>query len=45
MAPVPNDGSVDLKAWTEADRARIVKLADERLNIPAPMPYMEGHNT
>ncbi len=28
MTPVPNDGGVDLKAWTEAHRARIVKLAD-----------------
>ena len=45
MTPVPNDGGVDLKAWTEAHRARIVKLADGRLNIPGAMPCMEGHNT
>jgi hypothetical protein len=45
MAPMPNDGTVDLQRWTEAHRARIVKLADGRLNIPAAMPYMEGHNT
>lgn len=45
MTPAPTDGSLDLKAWTEAHRARIVKLADGRLNIPAAMPYMEGHNT
>lgn len=45
MAPVPNDGSVDLQAWTEVHRARIIKLADGRMNIPAAMPYMEGHNT
>jgi hypothetical protein len=37
--------SLDLKAWVEAHRARIVKLADGRLNIPAAMPHMEGHNT
>lgn len=45
MTPAPTDASVDLKAWTEAHRARIVKLADGRLNIPAAMPFMEGHNT
>jgi hypothetical protein len=45
MTPVPSDGSIDLQAWTEAHRARIIKLADRRLNIPAAMPYMEGHNT
>jgi hypothetical protein len=45
MTPMPTDGSVDLKAWTDAHRSRIVKLADGRLNIPAAMPHMEGHNT
>jgi hypothetical protein len=45
MTPVSTDGSVDLKAWTETHRSRIVKLADGRMNIPAAMPYMEGHNT
>ncbi len=45
MTPVAGDASVDLNAWIEAHRARIVKLADGRMNIPAAMPYMEGHNT
>jgi hypothetical protein len=45
MTPVPNDDGLDLLAWTEAHRARIVKLADGRLNIPPAMPFMEGHNT
>jgi hypothetical protein len=35
----------DLHAWVESHRARIVKLADGRLTIPATMPHMEGHNT
>lgn len=43
MAPAPDAG--DLDAWLAAHRARIVKLADGRLNIPAEMPHMEGHNT
>lgn len=45
MTPVPATDTIDLNAWTEAHRARIVKLADGRMNIPAAMPYMEGHNT
>jgi hypothetical protein len=45
MTPAPETGDKDLYAWVEAHRARIVKLADGRLNIPAAMPYMEGHNT
>jgi hypothetical protein len=45
MVPVATDGSLDLRDWTEEHRKRIVKLADGRLNIPAAMPYMEGHNT
>ncbi|MDP3339237.1 hypothetical protein [Frigidibacter sp.] len=46
MTPVKSGGSgVDLKAWLAAHRSRIVKLADGRLNIPAEMPHMEGHNT
>ncbi len=44
MAPAPDAGA-DLRAWVEAHRARIVKLADGRLNVPAAMPHMEGHNT
>jgi hypothetical protein len=45
MTPAPETGEKDLNAWVEAHRARIVKLADGRMNIPAAMPYMEGHNT
>ena len=45
MQPVAAAGGTDLNAWLEAHRARIVKLADGRLNIPAEMPHMEGHNT
>ncbi|MCG8350553.1 MAG: hypothetical protein MI924_22525 [Chloroflexales bacterium] len=39
------DGSIDIEALLEAHRARIRKLADGRLHIPAEEPYMEGHNT
>jgi hypothetical protein len=45
MTPAPEVGDRDLHAWVEAHRARIVKLADGRLHIPAAMPHMEGHNT
>jgi hypothetical protein len=45
MTPAPQADATDLHAWADAHRARIVKLADGRLNIPAAMPYMEGHNT
>lgn len=44
MTPLAGDGN-DLDAWIAQHRARIVKLADGRLNIPAEMPHMEGHNT
>ena len=44
MTPTANAGS-DLEGWLDAHRARIVKLADGRLNIPAEEPHMEGHNT
>lgn len=36
---------VDIDAVIEAHRARIRKLADGRMHIPAEEPYMEGHNT
>ncbi len=39
------DGSLDHAALLEAHRARIRKLADSRLHIPAAEPYMLGHNT
>ena len=45
MTPDLSAGAVDIRAWLDAHRARIVKLADGRLNIPAEMPHMEGHNT
>lgn len=45
MTPLQAGDGSDLAAWVEAHRARIVKLADGRLNIPAAMPFMEGHNT
>ncbi|MCW8086888.1 hypothetical protein [Sabulicella glaciei] len=45
MTPAPAEGGTDLRGWLDAHRARIVKLADGRLNIPAEMPHMEGHNT
>jgi hypothetical protein len=45
MTPVPSSGGTDLGDWLEAHRSRIVKLADGRLNIPAAIPHMEGHNT
>ncbi|MGL4237655.1 hypothetical protein [Tabrizicola sp.] len=44
MTPTPSK-ETDLHAWVEAHQSRIVKLADGRLNIPAAMPHMEGHNT
>jgi hypothetical protein len=45
MTPMPAEGGTDLRAWLNAHRGRIVKLADGRLNIPAAVPHMEGHNT
>jgi hypothetical protein len=45
MTPLPSQSGTDLGAWVESHRARIVKLADGRLNIPAEIPHMEGHNT
>jgi hypothetical protein len=38
-------GQMDLNAWLEAHRARIRKMADGRLHLPAKDPYIEGHNT
>jgi hypothetical protein len=45
MQPQPPTYGTDLNAWLQMHRARIVKLADGRLNIPAAMPHMDGHNT
>jgi hypothetical protein len=35
----------DLEGWLAAHRARLRRLSDRRLHIPAAEPYMEGHNT
>ena len=40
----PDAGDPDLAAWLAAHRARVVKLADGRLNIPARPQHMEVHN-
>jgi hypothetical protein len=46
MAPVgkAEGGRTDLAGWLDAHRARIVKLADGRLTIPADPAHMEMHN-
>lgn len=38
-------GEFDLNAWLKAHKQRIIKLQDQRLNIPAKEPFMDGHNT
>ena len=38
------NGETDLKAYLDAHEARIVKLADGRLNTPARPEHMEMHN-
>lgn len=38
-------GAPDLEEWLATHQARIRRLADRRLHIPATEPYMEGHNT
>ncbi len=43
MTPAGDPG--DLNAWAERQRARIVRLAEGRLAIPAAEPHVEGHNT
>ena len=40
----PGADEPDLAAWLAAHRARVVKLADGRLNIPALPQHMEVHN-
>lgn len=44
VTPAADDGP-DLGAWLDAHRARIRKLADGRLYLPAQEPYVQGHNT
>ena len=39
------DGDFDLDKWIAAHKARIRKIADGRLHLPAEEPYIEGHNT
>lgn len=45
MHPVTQGTQTDLKTWVEAHRARIVKLSDQRLNLPREAAHMEMHNT
>ena len=45
MTPTRTRAGADLDGWVAAHRARIVKLSDGRLKIPAAPPFMEGHNT
>ncbi len=42
-ATKPN-GETDLKAYLDAHKSRIVKIADGRLNIPTRPEHMEMHN-
>lgn len=44
LAERQEDGTVDPEALIEAHRARVRKLADGRLHLPAAEPYMDGHN-
>ncbi|MBV1927741.1 MAG: hypothetical protein KUG62_11320 [Rhodobacteraceae bacterium] len=45
MHPVsPPGADVDLNAYLEAHKSRIVKLSDGRMNIPAVAQHMEMHN-
>ncbi len=39
-----SNGETDLGAYLDAHKARIVKIADGRLNIPARPEHMEMHN-
>lgn len=45
MHPVTQGPETDLQAWVEAHRARILKLSDQRLNLPREAAHMEMHNT
>lgn len=45
LAERAHDGSMDLNSVMEANRRRVRKLSNRRLNIPPEEPYMEGHNT
>jgi len=44
-ADMPEDGVPDLLDLLTAHQSRIRKIHDERLRIPAKIPYMGGHNT
>lgn len=39
------EGNLDLNAWLQTHKKKIIKLQDGRLHLPAEEPYMEGHNT
>jgi hypothetical protein len=45
MHPPATGQETDLNAWLEAHRSRIVKLSDQRLNLPRQAAHMEMHNT
>ena len=45
MHPVSTGQQTDHKAWLDAHKARIVKIADRRLDIPRQAAHMEMHNT
>lgn len=44
-APALVEPGAGLEEWAAAQRARIRKIADGRLHIPARPPFMEPHNT
>jgi len=39
------DGTLDLEAYVQNVRKRVMKIQDGRLRIPSQMPYTEAHNT
>lgn len=45
----PENGPIedvdDLESWLQRTEARLHRLSEERLHIPAAEPFMEGHNT
>jgi len=45
MHPKGDGQQTDLCDWLDTHRARIVKLSDQRLNLPREAAHMEMHNT
>jgi hypothetical protein len=45
LAPMPDLVPPDLEGLLEVHRSRIRKIHDGRLELPAEVPYVEGHNT